>query len=127
MGTRSLTIVKKDGKPLVCLFSMFNGYPSGHGDDLAEWLKGITIGNGLLGSEKIHSHANGIECLAAQLVVQFKTTPGEFYLLAIDSGWPVDYTYVISECDGALNLAVLTDGRKLWSGSPTEWDSSLIE
>lgn len=127
MGTRSLTVVKKDGKPLVCLFGMFDGYPSGHGNDLAAWLKGITIGNGLLGGEKMHSHANGIECLAAQLVARFKTSPGEFYLVPLDSGWPVDYTYEISENSGNILMEVWGYGQKLWSGSPSEWDLSLLE
>ena len=39
MGTRCLTYVYEGNSPLVCLYRQFDGYPSGHGTELANFLK----------------------------------------------------------------------------------------
>lgn len=78
MGTRSLTYVFEDGTPLVCMYRQFDGYPSGHGAELAEFLNKGTMVNGL-GSDSTNVF-NGMGCLAAQLVANFKDGPGGFYL-----------------------------------------------
>ena len=41
MGTRSITVVydEYNDKPVVCMYRQFDGYPSGHGRELAEILK----------------------------------------------------------------------------------------
>jgi hypothetical protein len=72
MGTRSLTYVYEGKKedwvlPFVCMYRQFDGYPTGHGAELAEFLN----------SGKI---ANGMNCLAAQLVANFKKDSGGIYL-----------------------------------------------
>ena len=53
MSTRSLTYIHEmtdeslTGENLVCVFyRQADGYPSGHGQDLADWLKGKTLVNG---------------------------------------------------------------------------------
>ena len=39
MGTRSLTFVYNDNKkPIINLYRQYDGYPSGHGAELAEFL-----------------------------------------------------------------------------------------
>ncbi len=80
MGTRSLTFVYEDGKrkPFINLYRQYDGYPSGHGAELAEFLDGFTVVNGF--GEKRKKLANGMGCLAAQLVANFKTEVGQFYL-----------------------------------------------
>ena len=87
MGTRSLTRVY-DGfdpkaKPIVCLYRQYDGYPEGAGKDLAEFLRPFTIVNGL--GRDTAKVANGMHCLAAQLVAHFKTEPGGFYLYEPDT------------------------------------------
>jgi hypothetical protein len=72
MGTRSLTYVYEGKKedwvlPFVCMYRQFDGYPTGHGAELAEFLN----------SGKV---ANGMNCLAAQLIVNFKKDTGGIYL-----------------------------------------------
>lgn len=51
MGTRSITNVYQMaslGGEIVCSFYRhFDGYPSGHGKDLSEWLKGKNLVNGI--------------------------------------------------------------------------------
>jgi hypothetical protein len=55
MGTRSLTYVyggDRETKPLVCMYRQFDGYPSGHGQELIDFLKPIRLVNGLGVNEK---------------------------------------------------------------------------
>ena len=82
MGTRSLTkVFDHSDRELVCLYRQHDGYPSGHGAELAEKLVGFTLVNGLR-SDQTGKLANGMGCLAAQLVAEFKDGPGSFYLYA---------------------------------------------
>ena len=80
MGTRSLTVVLEEDGPEICVLYRHNdGYPTGHGSELKEFLTRLRVVNGLSsGQEGIL--ANGMGCLAAQLVAHFKTGPGGFYL-----------------------------------------------
>lgn len=98
MGTRSLTFVYEtynDGDvPILCLYRQYDGYPEGHGAELAEFMNGFTIVNGL-GAKTDRKIANGVGCFAAQLVAHFKKDPGQFYIHAPIVGrddWQ-DYEY----------------------------------
>lgn len=77
MGTRSLTII--DGREeIAVMYRQFDGYPEGHGRELAEFLAGFRITNGF--REAAPKLANGMECLAAQILARFKTETGNIYL-----------------------------------------------
>jgi len=89
MGTRSLTRVygswedeksKKYRNCVLAMYRQFDGYPSGHGQDLYTFLKDIKICNGIGVEHQNGKWANGMGCLAAQLVAHFKTEIGKFYL-----------------------------------------------
>ena len=84
MGTRSLTIMfdnpwsDKEPEEIAVLYRQFDGYPSGHGADLKDFLSGFIVVNGYNSTKgKI---ANGGSCLSAQLVANFKDGVGQFYL-----------------------------------------------
>jgi len=109
MGTRSLTRViprqeglsfneghKKVELAFVNMYRHYDGYPEGHGLDLAEFLKDIEIVNGVPLDAKPGNHANGSGCLAAQMVKYFKDGTGYIYLHPHDneSGWE-DYIYTV--------------------------------
>lgn len=82
MGTRALTIIEDtDGKEICCIYQQYDGYPSGVGATLHELLKEMKIVNGY-NKEKAGTHANGMSCLAAQIVVALKTDIGNVYLYA---------------------------------------------
>ena len=100
MGTRCLTYVyDNNDKPIIKLYRQHDGYPSGHGRELAEFLTSIKeITNGFSPSET-RRIANGMGCLAAQLVAHFKTGAGGFYL------YPVDVT----DCGQDYEYHVFTD------------------
>lgn len=86
MGTRSLTVLceeakgKKPGREIVVLYRQMDGYPTGHGQGLADFLSDFKIVNGLSLNENKIKIANGAGCLAAQVIAYFKDSPGEFYL-----------------------------------------------
>lgn len=80
MGTRSLTRLYNDNKEEICiLYRQFDGYPEGHGTELAEFLQGFRIVNGYNSDDK-GKVANGAYCLAAQIISHFKKGVGGFYL-----------------------------------------------
>ena len=94
MGTRSLTFVYDDTQKIVCMYRQFDGYPSGHGRELATFLNGFdAVVNGIrIGDTR--KIANGMGCLAAQLITNFKTEAGGFYLYPTstkDTGQEYEY------------------------------------
>jgi len=126
MGTRSLTKVirtwedeagKKHRQPLTCMYRQYDGYMSGHGAELAEWLSGYTVVNGIP-MDRTEPMFNGMDCLAAQMFVHFKSsgckddgTPtskvGGIYCMHPDASdcWE-EYLYEISEEDKQIHLTV---------------------
>ena len=72
MGTRSLTVFQEYDAEIVVMYRQFDGYPSGHGIDLSEFLAGGKMVNGLSLNENERVF-NGMSCLAAQVIAHFKT------------------------------------------------------
>ena len=109
MGTRSLTRVietfkddkgKKVKRTLICMYRQFDGYPSGMGADLIEFLDGSKVVNGL-GLDEVKSKRvfNGAGCLAAQLVAHFKDGAGGIYIEPItvkDCGQEYEYEIIVN-------------------------------
>ena len=75
MGTRSVTTIYEGDKPLLAFYRQMDGYPSGHGQELVDFLKGIEMVNGIMmqGPPPELQQANGAGCLAAQILTHFKT------------------------------------------------------
>ena len=131
MGTRSLThVMDDDGKFIITMYRQHDGYPSVHGQELFEFLKPFTIIHGLSGQEqKMGTHANGVKCLAAQLVGEFKKALGGIYLYPAGSeGHGEEYTYTVScDSDSQLNLEVRGGQIILFKGLVANWDLPAIE
>jgi len=106
MGTRSLTFVyEKYGelqKPVVNMYRQFDGYPTGHGAELAEFLNGGRMVNGLAQTKTAEEVVfNGMGCLAASMVAHFKQSPGGFYIHPTDvADCGQDYEYHVYDKDG---------------------------
>ena len=83
MGTRSLTFVYDENRPVINMYRQYDGYPSGHGQELAEFLLEGKMVNGIPVGRNEH-YFNGMGCLAAQLVANFKKDSGGFYLYPMD-------------------------------------------
>ena len=94
MGTRS-TIkfyneFNKD-EPVLSVYQQFDGYIEGAGHDLANFLKGKKVINGIQNEKMSEGYANGMGCLAAQFVAENKTGIGGFYLTTPRDSQSYDY------------------------------------
>ena len=142
MGTRSLTrVFDRDGAEIMCMYRQHDGYPEGHGHELSDLLASKQIVNGIRSDADITKIANGIGCLAAQIVAHFKSDSavggiylyppgtndcGEEYEYHVKApaehdnygcaiGWP---TLVIAECYG-------DQPKPIFEGKPQEFAAWL--
>ena len=142
MGTRSLTKViqtyetsianednnnevYKERKPITCMYRQYDGYMSGHGAELAEWLLRYTLVNGIP-ADKSEPMFNGMDCLAAQMFAHFKTEAGGIYCMHPEASdcWE-EYLYEISEENKQIHLTVYEIGHEsgateIFHGTPEE-------
>jgi len=153
MGTRSLTKfiqTYKDGKSgkiknqkIASVYRQFDGYPSGHGLELAEFLTSGTLVNGIGGGH--NKVFNGVGCMAAQMVAEFKDGAGGIYLRnpSTIANWE-DYEYLVyGDFDTQeIRLKVrsiggyhdnvkdkwVSKGKTIFDGTPAEFlNSKLVE
>ena len=121
MGTRSLTYLYDENaeKPFMCMYRQFDGYPEGgHGQELGEFLAPFTVVNGFTTDHKAGSHANGMGCLAAQMVAHFKQAIGNHYLVDPDTqqdSWQ-EYEYHVF-ADRVEVYACYDPKKMIFSGS----------
>ena len=144
MGTRSLTHFierrteeskDKRRKPrvvdteIVVMYRQYDGYPSGHGIELAEFIAKGKLVNGIGLDEKLVF--NGMGCLSAQVVANFKSGPGGIYLHKAgtkDCWQDYDY-YVIGDVETKeITLKCVGYGGKvIFEGTPKEFIEQLEE
>lgn len=143
MGTRSLTTFietytdretgKKKKNEIVTMYRQYDGYPTGHGKELAEFLAGGKLVNGIgLDDTKVF---NGMGCLSAQVIAHFKKGVGGFYLQRTNKDSGEEYRYhVIGDFDTKeVTIRVIEVGyvnkkgdyvdkaRTIFEGSPSEF------
>lgn len=107
MGTRSLTRVievwkddngKQKQEKLLTMYRQYDGYPSGHGQELAEFIKSGKVVNGISCNETSKVF-NGAGCFAAQMISHFKgDSAGGFYIYsnnAKDVGEEYEYHVLV--------------------------------
>ena len=116
MGTRSLTVIREDGKDLLIMYRQYDGYPSGMGEELKTEFGETQMVNGI--SDHTAKIANGLGCLGAQIVAHFKTKPGNVYLHSeVGDGLGAEFIYYLSEKAGEVWLD-LTEGEMTMFGLP---------
>jgi hypothetical protein len=93
MGTRSVIKFQESGETICAIYQQFDGYPDCVGRDLADFLTGMTIVNGI-SSGQPERIANGMGCLAAQFIAEQKNDAGGFYMTHIDD--EQEYVYVVN-------------------------------
>ena len=108
MGTRSLTHVYDENERLVTMYRQFDGYLSGHGKALHDFLASLTMTNGLPCREAEVRYANGACCLAAQMIAHFKKGPGDIYIMT-PGNHGQDYEYTVN-IDEDMNIKVSVSG-----------------
>jgi len=139
MGTRSLTYIEESWQTAVadeennnevhekkqnilCMYRQYDGYLSGHGAELAEFLQDFNVVNGYNSNTPKRS-ANGMGCLAAQLIAHFKDGIGNIYIHEPnDSDCGEEYTYTIYEEDGKVRVRAYDVWAKkiIFDGTPKQ-------
>lgn len=133
MSTRSTIRFRNDGySPVCCVYKHFDGYIEGLGHSLAEWLKGMTLINGISNREQEgHDYANGIGCLAAKWIADNKTETGDIYMCGSDAYEEYNYDVILqrqqmsgmngTKADDCIVIAVKDyKGDLIFSGTPSE-------
>jgi len=118
MGTRSLTFVYDGDKPIINMYRQYDGYPEGHGIELADFLMSGEMVKGY--SDNDAKQFNGMGCLAAQMIVHFKKSVGGFYIHAVtDTECWQDYEYHVYE----NRVLVKNPGVIIFSGTYKEFST----
>lgn len=128
MGTRSTTTIKnEEGKTLVTLYRQYDGYPSGHGQELADFLSARTLVNGFQAGQTAQSYANGMGCLAAQLIAHLKGDQiGNIYVT--HEGDSQEYNYTVYPKDGFIYLRCESEYRGFgYDGLASEFKGDEVE
>jgi len=110
------------------MYRQYDGYPTGHGLELAEFLSQFTMVNGLSTNET-RKVANGMGCLAAQLVSNFKAgEAGQFYLYpatATDCGQ--DYEYHIYKDAQGLRVRITDRGCNMFGLTMSDKNDAIFD
>lgn len=129
MGTRSLThfVQKYDEErtEIVTMYRQYDGYPKGHGLELAEFLASGTMVDGF-SLEETGIVFNGIGCLAAQVIAHFKDGVGGFYLYRggkTDCGEEYIYDVIYNENTRILTMTCydVYEGKMIFEGLPQDF------
>lgn len=113
--------------PLINIYQHYDGYIDGVGHELAEWLYKKTLVNGLpLNYDQ--NMANGIGCLAAQFIRDFKEEPGGLYITSLDNtSDEYHYEVVINDSfrnavpvNAVTEIIVLSYEKEIFRGLPEE-------
>ncbi len=125
------------------MYRQYDGYPSGHGMDLVEFLNDTKVVNGL-GIDEVKSTRffNGARCLAAQLIAHFKEGAGGIYvepITAKDCGQEYEYEIIVDFNTNEVTLKCFevgyinskgkyVNGKKvLFEGKPSEFEKFVEE
>ena len=138
MATSSvITFVSKQNDkltPIVSVYQYFDGYLSGVGVELAKWLIKKSLINGMKMDQYNSKYANGVGCLAAQFIRDFKTSVGGLYVCptSYNHKW-IDYHYMIIIDDPLdirkplplnditkIYVTVFDNTKPIFEGSPEE-------
>jgi len=129
MGTRSTTTVYDEETPILSFYRQFDGYPSGHGQEVADFLTGKTIVNGIGADDG--TIFNGPGDLAVRLLAALKgdvDKAGALYCIPHDQAGDEDYHYdvVVTPpagwgAEGTIVVKVKSYGTLIAVGSPEEF------
>jgi hypothetical protein len=128
MGTRSTTTVYDGETPILTFYRQYDGYPSGHGQEIADFLAHKTVVNGI-GTDD-GTIFNGPGDLAVRLLTAIKGNPNEagaLYAIPHDQAGEEDYHYdvVVTAADGygadatgSIVVKVKSYGTPIGEGTP---------
>ena len=121
MSTHALIVISnydatalrlKESCNYTTLYVHFDGYPQGVGTELAEHFTGYRLTAGISGDAG--KTANGMECLAAQLVGNLKDSVGNVYLTLDHESFDeagVEYLYFISPNEDGKRIDIRVEHK----------------
>ena len=130
MGTRSLTTFNDEWKneEIAVVYRQYDGYPKGHGKELFEFLNEMVVVNGI-GFNNPPKVANGMSCLAAQVVSHLKGSEiGGIYLYQSgtrDIGEQYIYTIYFNEKTLMIKMSNTYDENESFDGTIKEFGEWL--
>ena len=126
MGTRALTFVYDGSTPIVNMYRQYDGYPSGHGLELAQFLTRGQLVQGLSGKEQVVF--NGMGCLAAAMIANFKETPGGFYIHSVEeTECGQDYEYHVYQAGDEIRVRVTNRGCNMFGLTMSDTNDNIFD
>jgi hypothetical protein len=122
MGTRSITHItfSHEGAqaPIVSFYRQFDGYPEGHGLEMAEFLAGFPKHNVPFGQRAIGNSHKGHGDLAFQLLAHLKQEPFNLYPIpAGGSNMGEEYVYEVDFAqEGGCTIRI----NSFFTGTPEQ-------
>ena len=103
MGTRStITFIENDEK-LCKIYQQYDGYLSGVGKDLVEFILEGKLVNGIPVGEPGNFY-NGFGCLVAQFISENKTSAGGLYIIPLNDE-DEEYNYTVKIIKGEILIS----------------------
>lgn len=124
MGTRSITTIRHNGTPFVAIYRQYDGYPTGHGQELANILAGHTMVNGIPGGKDVKVF-NGPNDMAATIIARLKgDQTGNVYVYGPDTtDMGQDYDYIIDVAGYEdPQITILNWGEKIFQGTVQDFE-----
>ena len=115
MATRATIKFINNNEVIASIYKHWDGYPSGLGISIVNWLSDKVIISGISGQTMEEGFANGIDCLAAQFIKTFKTHIGDLYMCPVTQ--KEEYNYTISLDEKSQFVIEIND---IFKGSPKE-------
>ena len=110
---------------LALIYFQYDGYPSGHPSETAEWLASGKVVNGYGMTDTLQF--NGAGCLCAQMVAKYKQGVGGVYLHDLSTrgnSWE-DYLYdIIVKLDNSIEFVCYENNDtplEIFRGAPSEF------
>jgi hypothetical protein len=132
MGTRSETsFYDNEGREICRFYRQMDGYPSGHGVDLATACDRIIV-NGYTLDMTVKTHANGMGCLAAQVIAALKADQGlggiYMYPTNVPYGDWSEFTYHVTPEDDHVRIQCKdSDGKEVFNLQPDDVERWVTE
>ena len=112
---------ERPNKTIVDIYHHWDGYPEGLGVTLASYLEDMKIVNGLGRDDE--NVANGLGCLAAQLIAEIKDSPGNVSIIGPEESYGyIEFEYYIwgTEYKDIWISIFSDDGECIFVGKPTQ-------
>ena len=116
---------KIESNAIALVYFQYDGYPSGHPSETAEWLASGKVVHGYGMTDTLQF--NGAGCLIAQFIAKYKAGVGGVYVNRLDSrgqSWE-DYLYdVIVKEDNTIEFVCYENNEtptEIFRGSPAEF------